>query len=168
MAAINSNHLLAQAETLVAAPAGAPRQVDLRRAISSAYYAVFHSVATALADQFIGVAKRAVSQYGLVYRSLDHRTLANLCDDLKKPIPPARLAKHVPPGGFSANLKSMFAAVKDLQEKRHSADYDPMIKFHAADAQLAIESARSAIVRFQQATEAERIAFLALLVFEPH
>ena len=44
-------HLLEQAERLAAAPAkGQPRDADLRRAISTAYYAIFHAILTAAAD----------------------------------------------------------------------------------------------------------------------
>ena len=38
----NPEHLLDQAERLAATGTGAPRQTNLRRAISAAYYAVFH------------------------------------------------------------------------------------------------------------------------------
>ena len=168
MSVINPDHLLDQAANLVApSAAGAPRQVDLRRAISNAYYSVFHAIATSLADQFVGVAKRNTSQYGLVYRTLEHRALARLCEDLNKRNPPAKFAPHLPANGFAPNLTSFFAAVKDLQEKRHSADYDPAIKFHIAEAALAISTARSAIGRFQAAPDAERLAFLSLLAFDP-
>jgi hypothetical protein len=169
MSVINPDHLLEQAEKLIAPPAaGAPRQADIRRAISSAYYGAFHAIAAALADQFIGVVKKSATQYGLVYRSLDHRVLADLCVDLKKQTVPARYAKHVPVNGFSANFKSVLTAVKDLQERRHSADYDPMVKFHVADAQLAVSTARSAILRLQAASDEERLAILSLLLFQPH
>lgn len=157
MSVINPDHLLDQAANLVApSAAGAPRQVDLRRAISNAYYSVFHAIATSLADQFV-----------LVYRTLEHRALARLCEDLNKRNPPAKFAPHLPANGFAPNLTSFFAAVKDLQEKRHSADYDPAIKFHIAEAALAISTARSAIGRFQAAPDAERLAFLSLLAFDP-
>ena len=54
MATLNPDHLLDQAERLTTAPgSGPPRQADLRRAISTAYYAVFHAIATDAADQFV-------------------------------------------------------------------------------------------------------------------
>jgi hypothetical protein len=48
---LNPDHLFDQADRLIVSTAGPPRQVDLRRAISAAYYGVFHIVATAVADQ---------------------------------------------------------------------------------------------------------------------
>ena len=56
MAKINPDHLLDQAARLLEPRlvASLIRQVDRRRAISSAYYAVFHLVAGALADELVG------------------------------------------------------------------------------------------------------------------
>jgi hypothetical protein len=54
-----------------------------------------------------------------------------------------------------------------LQEKRHQADYDPTVRVRASDAHSAIASARAALARFEQASDAERIAFLGLLLFPP-
>src|ERR1700751_1842071 len=86
VAILNPDHLFEQADKLISPPpAGPPRQVDIRRAISAAYYGVFHAVLAAAADQFVGVTKRSTSQYGLVYRSVDHLWLKKLCEEVKKP-----------------------------------------------------------------------------------
>jgi hypothetical protein len=56
VAILNPEHLLEQAERLIEPPpAGPPRQVDIRRAISSAYYAVFHATLAAAARRFGGL-----------------------------------------------------------------------------------------------------------------
>src|SRR5271155_41415 len=86
VAILNPDHLFEQAEKLIAPPpAGPPRQVDVRRAISAAYYGLFHAIIAAPADQFVGKAKRSSSLYGLVYRSVDHRRLRVLCEEVKRP-----------------------------------------------------------------------------------
>ena len=164
----NPNHLFEQAEKLAASPAaGPPRQADIRRAVSAAYYGVFHFVLAAAADQFIGVTKRANSEYGRVYRSVDHRTLRELCEDLKKSNLPAKYSNHVPASGFGPNIPAFAAALVELQEKRHAADYDPMIRMRLSDAQLAIKTARASVRRFRQASKTRRRAFLSLLLFAP-
>lgn len=168
MAALNPDHLLDQALKLVAPPpAGPPRQVDVRRAISAAYYAVFHAVVTALADELVGVTRRTDAEYGLVYRSVDHRWLRELCDELKKATPKKKIAEYVPPGGFDSKLKAFATALIDLQEKRHSADYNPMARVRTADATLTVSTARSAIRRLKETRAAERKRFLYLLAFPP-
>jgi hypothetical protein len=53
----------------------------------------------------------------------------------------------------------------DLQ--RHSADYDPLVRFNASNAVAAIAAARAAVRQFSNASDAERAAFLSLLLFPP-
>ena len=168
MPALNPEHLLDQADRLLQPPpAGPPRQVDLRRAVSSAYYAVFHAILTAAADEFVGVTRRTTSRYGLVYRSIDHRRIRDLCDDLGKPAIPAKYAAHTPAAGFGTNISAFAAAFPELQDARHSADYDPMMRFRTADAQLVIRTARTALRRYGNASAQRRKAFLTLLLFPP-
>jgi hypothetical protein len=168
LAILNPEHLFEQADRLIAPPpAGPPRQVDLRRAISSAYYGVFHAALTAAADEFVGKTKRTTKQYSLVYRSIDHKNLRDLCTELKKQNLPAKYARYQPANGFGRNIPEFAAAVLELQEKRHAADYDPAIRIKSSDAVLAVETARTALRRFGQASATRRKAFLGLLLFQP-
>jgi uncharacterized protein (UPF0332 family) len=167
VAILNPEHLLEQAERLIEPPpAGPPRQVDIRRAISSAYYAVFHATLAAAADEFIGV-MRTDRRYGLVYRSIDHRAFAELCTEASRSRPTARYARYSPEAGFVENIQAFASTALELQEKRHSADYDPTIRVRTADAKLAIGAARSALRRYGEASENLRKSFLALLLFRP-
>jgi hypothetical protein len=168
VATLNPDHLFEQADKLVVpSPAGPPRQVDLRRAISAAYYGVFHFCLTAAADEFVGVTQRATSRYALVYRSIDHKTFRDLCLEAKKPTPPAKFAPYVPTGGFGPNIQSFSTAAIDIQEKRHLADYNPQPRFRTSDAKLAISTARTAVHGFQRASDEQCKAFLTLLVCPP-
>jgi uncharacterized protein (UPF0332 family) len=168
LAILSPEHLIDQAERLIApTPPGRPRQVDLRRAISTAYYAVFHAILAAAADLFVGTSKRSSSQYNLVYRSVDHVTIRELCAQVQKQIVPRRLVHHTPSSGFGPNMQAFAAAVVDVQKMRHEADYDPSINVARSDALLAISTARLALARFKSATSAQRDAFLSLLVFKP-
>jgi hypothetical protein len=168
MAILNPEHLLEQAEKLVAPPAaGPPRQVDLRRAISTAYYGLFHFMLTAVADEFVGVTQRASSRYTLVYRSIDHRGLKDLCSEIRKRTPSSKYAAYLPVGGFDQNVQIFAASAVDLQEKRHNADYNPQHRYTTFDAKLAIETARNAIQSFQQADGERRRAFVTLLLCPP-
>jgi len=159
---------LEQAEKLVEPPpAGPPRQVDIRRAISSAYYAVFHATLTAAADEFIGVSMRADRRYGLVYRSVDHRAFADLCTEASRQRPSPKFARYAPELGFGEDVQAFAATALELQERRHAADYDPTIRVRTADAKLAIGAAHTALSRFQRASDERRKSFLALLLFRP-
>jgi hypothetical protein len=168
LATPNPDHLFEQAERLVAPPrAGPPRQADLRRAISAAYYGLFHCCLTAAADELIGVTQHATNRYALVYRSIDHKTLKDLCVEARKHTPPAKYAPYFPAQGFDPNIQAFAAAAIELQQKRHLADYDPQPRFSRSDAKLAISTARSAVQRFRAAGEEDRKAFLTLLVCPP-
>jgi hypothetical protein len=165
---LNPEHLFEQAEKLtLPPPAGPPRQVDLRRAISSAYYGLFHAILTAAADEYVGVTKRSTAHYSLLYRSVSHGTLKSLCLEVKRPNLTPKYVPYAPNGGFDANIKTFATAVVELQEKRHGADYDPLIRVKTADAQLIITIARSALDRFATASAVQRKAFLTLLLFPP-
>lgn len=168
MPALSPDHLLEQADRLMAAPrSGAPRQADLRRAISNAYYAVFHALVTEAADDFVGRTHRDNPRYALLYRSVDHKRLRELCEIASKATLPKKYSKYEPAGGFGSDLIALAIAVVDLQEKRHLADYDPLFRAAAADVALDISKARTALARFRGASRAQRRAFLSLLVFSP-
>lgn len=168
MAALNPDHLFEQADRLIAAPpAGPPRQVDLRRAISGAYYGVFHFVLAALADEFVGVTRRGTPAYELVYRSVDHRIFKRLCVELAKPTPAREYQPYLPQDGMGKNIQAFAAFAAELQEKRHRADYNPTPRFNTADAQLVVSTARSAVRRFQKANATRRKTFLTLLLCPP-
>jgi hypothetical protein len=153
---------------LITSPsAGAPRQVDLRRAISSAYYGLFHFCLTAVADEFVGVTQRGTPRYALVYRSIDHQTLSKVCDEARKQNPTARYRPYLPAGGFGDNFREFTAGVIDLQQKRYMADYDPLPRYRASDARLVISAARTAVRHYETTTPEQQRAFLTLLICSP-
>ena len=167
MAILNPDHLFEQAKKLISSQAGPPRQVDIRRAVSAAYYAIFHAIITAAVDQFIGVTNRTSSRYGLVYRSVAHAWLRDLCREVQKQMLSNRFKPYAPSNGFGNNIAAFAVAVVELQEKRHSADYDVMIRIYKSDAALAISTAQAALRRFNKASKARRLAYLSLLLFPP-
>lgn len=164
----NAEHLLHQAERLIAPSGpGAPRQTDLRRAISSAYYAVFHSVLAAGADEFVGSTRRNEPVYALCYRRVDHRALRDLCTELKKPRLAMRYKNYEAELGSGARLPGFAVLLVELQEGRYAADYDPAIRLKRSDATIAIGNARIALEHFAAAPPTSRRLFLALLLFPP-
>lgn len=168
MATLNPEHLFEQAERLIQPPlAGAPRQVDLRRAVSAAYYAVFHAILRAVADELIGPSKQNTPEYDLVYRSLGHARLREFCEDVKKSTLPAKMKSYAPSTGFGPKIRALAATVVELQEKRHRADYDPVWKVKTADATATILAGRSGVNGLGQVDKTERRRFLALLTFPP-
>jgi hypothetical protein len=136
-------------------------QVDLRRAISDAYYAVFHSCLIAAADMICGAASRTSDRYRLVYRSVDHGTLAKLCKQVSQTNPVVAIK---PSAGFG-QIADFARVAGSLQGQRHLADYDPSPTFTGVEALIAISDARQAICWFTSSTNEQKEAFLWMLLF---
>jgi uncharacterized protein (UPF0332 family) len=167
VATLEPDHFFDQAERLIAAVPGAPRQVDLRRAISAAYYGIFHALIAAASDLIVDAANRQSPLYGLVYRSIEHRALRMLCEDIGKSQLPAKYSPYVPVAGFGSDIVAVSEALVDLQKRRHAADYDPTIRIRKSDAAFAVDRARTARARLTAADPELRATFLTLLVFPP-
>src|SRR5271169_896377 len=148
-------HLFEQAEALAARP----QPADLRRAISAAYYGLFHFILTAAADMVVGADKQSTSRYSLVYRSVDHSRLRKLCSQLSATKPQS--VPLVPTIGFG-RIADFARVAGNLYELRELADYDPSRDYTPEEAKLAISEARQAIKWFQEGTAEQREAFLTL------
>lgn len=56
---------------------------QMRRAVSTAYYALFHKVLRAAAERFMGPGQENASEFSLLYRSFDHHQMRNTCESLR-------------------------------------------------------------------------------------
>ncbi len=165
---MNPDHLIEQAERLLASPErGAPRQADKRRAVSAAYYALFHRVLSAVADEFMGAANRRNPRYRLAYRSISHARVSLLCRELNKPTPGAQWRAYWPPSGFDPALREFAVLFVNLMEARHRADYDPSLRLLTSEALDLVQDARQALARFEASSPTDRHRFVSLLAFEP-
>jgi uncharacterized protein (UPF0332 family) len=88
-----------------------PKQATLRRAVSTAYHALFHL----LIDQ--AVSKWAVErQRSILARTFEHGKMKGICDEVLKS---ARGNASLPP-----ELSTVADIFIQLQHHRHTADYD--------------------------------------------
>ena len=145
--------LIAQARRLAKASPRRPRDVDLRRAVSAAYYALFHAVALSGADLLIGTvgAQRSEKAWRQVYRALQHGDAKSRCEAL--------------PASFGQDLKDVADSFVTLQRLRHAADYDPIAAFTRGDAQSHILSSEDSIRKLRASPLKDRRAFLVWLLF---
>ncbi len=158
------DHLFEQADRLLGRlPAESePRLTDLRRAMSAVYYAVFHFVLKEGADLFFG--SRSADEYVMAYRSVNHDWLRSLCEQLRGRSK-AKKHPHAPGADFFGDVERFAATVAELQELRHSADYNPEFTTTVEEVRIRIDEARKAVSSFRRASEAQRVAFLTLLFF---
>jgi uncharacterized protein (UPF0332 family) len=164
---IDPHHLIDQARRL-AAPSrkGKPRQSDLRRAVSSAYYAVFHALAAASADAFFGKANRGGAAYSLLYRAFEHAQLKRICDTASRSALPDRHQRALKIASFSGSVRDFAASFVRLQKWRHLADYDPLERFDQSEVEAAISLAEDMLSNLDKITGGERQLFLALPLFD--
>ena len=139
--------MIVTARKLANASPSRPRQAELRRAISTAYYAVFHALAKDAADLLVGVgSNRPDKAWSHLYRSLQHGDARAACE----------AARNM---NFPKPIKYCADIFVKLQQLRHDADYDPDRTYLRSDALLAIKDAEDAIAALKAAPKRDRRAF---------
>lgn len=153
---IDAEQLLSLADELTSQRGrGAIPQVKLRRAVSTAYYALFHHLLSASTDLLVGRSYRGDERYALVYRAFEHRRMADACK---------RISADTSRSPLMRRCATLFV---ELQVDRHDADYDPDRKFTRSDAKTAVTKARTAITTLGLDADRERLLFLTSLLFRP-
>jgi hypothetical protein len=125
-----------------------------RRAVSDAYYAVFHAIAAACASELLPNEKPQKSRnYERVYRALEHSSLKNEFNR-----PPLRDYKR---------LRELGVIVTDLQRERHNADYLPTRSLYSIQSCNGhINSARTAMELIRTLNAEERKVLAVSLLFK--
>ncbi len=134
---------------------GRPRETDLRRAISTAYYALFHCLAACCADTLVGGpgSNRDLRAWNRMYRSLEHGIARRRC-------------RHRDVADFPAGIRYFAAVFVEMQDMRHEADYAPEAEFSKADVIRYVNQAENAIRAFAGADIADRKAFAVHVLFD--
>ena len=133
---------------------GRPRQAELRRAVSLAYYAMFHSLAKQSADLLVGATRGSRSQQAWLqaYRSLDHRLAAAQC---KRPI----IRR------FPAEIQRFGKAFTNNQQLRQDADYNPDASFVRSDVLKLIDDTERVVLDFERSDALDKRAFAVYALF---
>ncbi len=126
-----------------------PRQSDLKRAMSTAYYAMFHALCRNCADSLIGKTRDSRSQPAWVqaYRAVNHGFAKNKCKE-------QGVMER-----FPRDIQDFSNQFVILQAKRHDADYDPSSTFTRHDVLTSIDAAAIAIKKLQASNVKDRRAF---------
>jgi uncharacterized protein (UPF0332 family) len=132
--------LIEQAEHLATREQTKPRQASLRRALSTAYYALFHMLVNDGVLKF--VPNSPVSLRDQAQRAFTHGEMRNACEVFSKS--PNTYA-HLLALPLQPELQSIAAVFVRLQQQRHAADYDLSQTFDKSTVLRAIESAKTAM-----------------------
>jgi len=117
---IDSSDLLAVARFLSNVGIQAsPSDAQLRRAVSTAYYALFHKVLRAAAQRFMGPNQKKSAGYALLYRSFDHRHMRTVCEALRASTLNKHFKSHLRRSVVSQDMRDFVGVFSSLQEFRH-------------------------------------------------
>jgi len=127
-----------------------PTQSELRRSISSSYYAVFHALARTCANALVGRTPRSRPNKAWVevYRGLNHGICQKSCEQASKV-------------NFPDCIKEFADSFRQLQAARHRADYDPNCRFGKTDAETWYQIAKLSIESLRSANNYDKRAFAA-------
>ncbi len=148
--------LLEQAEHLIDWSGASPKQASLRRAVSTAYYALFHLLIDEAVNNW-GVARHR----GRHARTLDNGAMKRVCDDY---------VKNFYSGGKPGSellLKDVAETFSELQLKRHIADYDNSYTWTKADSQYWIRRASIAFTYWDTIRTQDEAQDFLLSLFLP-
>jgi uncharacterized protein (UPF0332 family) len=137
--------LLAQARRLVSQDPRRPRQASLRRAISTAYYALFHLLISEASAMLVSNA----SHRRLVSRTFTHTEMHRASRSFAGGTLPAKFASVTSGMPVPTRLRNVAQAFMDLQQERHEADYNLARSFTRDQASDLIDQAAQAFSEWQ-------------------
>ncbi len=144
--------LLEQAEHLAKREPKKPKQASLRRAVSAAYYAVFHLLAADGAKRLSPVNPPGLQ--ALIQRTFNHGDMRAVCKAFaeghkstiqrKPPGQPPPATRNLITLPLAPSLFAVVQAFVDLQEARHDADYNLIKQLNRLDVLNHVNTARQA------------------------
>ena len=171
---IRPDDLLDHARALLPSRRGRPKEVDLRRGTSAAYYAVFHHLTDEAARHLIGSAPQL--DQNKIRRTWSHGELAAAADmidersNVLKRDPHAELPKPAQAWGPLVDMAAKDVALvealrlfSELQGRRHLADYDHGASFDKLTLLSALRDATRSRELLAAASAASREALFTLI-----
>jgi hypothetical protein len=140
--------LIAQARGLARLDARRPRQANLRRAVSAAYYGLFHFLIDATCRQSMGTGHPQLPYRNVLGRAFSHKAMKGACRSFAGGVMPTRVANALP-SGFVVPVEILAQEFVHLQAQRHLADYDRSASFLRADVLFLVQSVDDAIRGFR-------------------
>ena len=156
------NDLLEQARHLASREPKRPKQASLRRAISAAYYALFHLLSTETAKNW-----KRVDERPILARMLEHDPMAKVCKAKREEL--NKYFRSHPPAGRESEVAQHLHIITNtfvvMRQHRHTADYDGSTKWSRTDTLEKIQLVEDAFQSWREIRD-EPVAqrFLATLL----
>lgn len=153
--------LLEQASHLADRETARPKQASLRRAISAAYYALFHLLSSEAAS--IAAPASPINLRAQVQRALIHEEMKNACAGIRSGNPNLIFLQLA--GRPSENLTRVATAFVELQDARYEADYNVIASFTRIEVKLLLLQCQTAFTAWQvvRGTDEANVFLAALL-----
>jgi hypothetical protein len=158
------------ARTLVELDVRRPRQVNLRRAISDAYYALFHLLIDAAVTNAVGPAidpPTAALRHGMA-RWYGHAVMKEVANNFQRPALAAARELLTDATGLSVVSPALARVANTfvrLQEERHRADYDLAPRYTRTAALALVQMAEAAFADWRSVSASPHARlFLSLLL----
>jgi uncharacterized protein (UPF0332 family) len=138
--------------------------VSLRRAISTAYYALFHAL---VAEAVLILAPSdPVALRPWVGRAFVHENMKRVCKGVGASSP-ASVTAQLMSRPFDQRLTFIAKTFVDMQEERHKADYDTTATLSKADVVLKLQDVEQAFTNLRAIRgNSNTNVFLAALLFQ--
>ena len=149
---MNPRDLIETARRLAHPGAAQPTQADLCRAVSTAYYALFHCLAATAADLLTG--SNRSPEWHQVYRALEHGKAKRAC------------RQQGALRAFPMEIRDFAEIFADLQGARHEADYALEGEYSKPDVLAIINRAEGVINEFEQADVRQQRGFAVHVLFK--
>ena len=157
-----ANDYLEQARHLAGRERTRPKQASLRRAISAAYYALFHL----LSDEASGILVRGLRDsndlQARTARTLEHGTMARACRAFASGSLPSGLQVLRP---LDADLRLVARVFVEMQEERHRADYDTQAEFSRIDTLRLIDLTEAAFDAYSRIRSTDAATYFLFAMF---
>ena len=161
--------LIALAERIATLDARRPKQANLRRALSTTYYAVFHFLVDEACRVQFGAQHADKAYRHALGRAFAHTVMKEACRRFGAGTLKYSVIRGLPRDAngnypIPTEIQDIAILFTDLQENRYLADYDFSKQFQKSEVLKLIEEARARIEDFQgMPASNERRFFLACL-----
>jgi uncharacterized protein (UPF0332 family) len=146
--------LLEQAQHLATREQGDPKQASLRRAVSTAYYALFHLLIDEAVSQWSVERQRSI-----LARTFDHSKMKGICDGVLESVKGG--------GSLPTELNTVALNFIRLQQHRHVADYDNAKNWSRTDVENVLRPATDAFEAWQAIRTGDAAKDFLLQLFLP-
>jgi hypothetical protein len=162
-----SRQLLVQARRLARFDPRRPGQANLRRAVSTGYYALFHFLIEETMRFLLGTTAARAGLRNVLARAFTHAEMAAAAKTFAGSSLPPLLSRRLGAPALPPGLRLLARTFLRAQEMRHAADYDPGESFNRNEVLIFIDDIEQTIAGWSavRTDPAAEFFLLSLLVW---